>query len=49
MSDNVFVDTNILLYSRDASEPDKQALASARLDELWENRTGRLSVQVRNE
>jgi predicted nucleic acid-binding protein len=49
MSDNVFVDTNILLYSRDASEPEKQALASARLDELWENRTGRISVQVLNE
>ena len=49
MSDNVFVDTNILLYSRDASEPEKQAIASARLDDLWENRTGRLSVQVLNE
>jgi predicted nucleic acid-binding protein len=49
MSDNVFVDTNILLYSRDASEPGKQAMASARLDALWEGRTGRLSVQVLNE
>lgn len=49
MSDNVFVDTNILLYLRDASEPEKQALASARLDELWEAHTGRLSVQVLNE
>lgn len=49
MNDNVFVDTNVLLYSRDASEPEKQPLASARLDELWERRTGRLSVQVLNE
>lgn len=49
MIDNIFVDTNILLYSRDASEPEKQALASARLDELWEKRNGRLSVQVLNE
>jgi predicted nucleic acid-binding protein len=49
MSDNIFVDTNILLYSRDASEPGKQAIASARLAELWENRSGRLSVQVLNE
>ena len=49
MSDNIFVDTNILLYSRDASEPEKQAIASARLAELWENRSGRLSVQVLNE
>jgi len=49
MSDNVFVDTNVLLYSRDASEPAKQSLAAARLDELWENRRGRISVQVLNE
>jgi len=49
MSDKVFVDTDILLDSRDVSEPEKQALASARLDELWENHTGRLSVQVLNE
>ncbi len=49
MSDNVFVDTNILLYSRDASEPKKQAVAAERLDELWENRSGRVSLQVLNE
>ena len=49
MSDNVFVDTNILLYSRDSSESKKQAVASARLDELWAAQTGRLSVQVLNE
>lgn len=49
MSANVFVDTNILLYSRDASEPAKQAVASNLLDSLWENRRGRLSVQVLNE
>lgn len=49
MSDNIFVDTNILLYSRDASEPEKQVTATARLTALWETRTGRLSVQVLNE
>lgn len=49
MSDNIFVDTNVLLYARDASEPEKQVLAAAHLDELWEKRTGRLSVQVLNE
>jgi predicted nucleic acid-binding protein len=49
MRDNIFVDTNILLYSRDASEPEKQVIATARLTELWETRTGRLSVQVLNE
>jgi len=49
MSDSVFVDTNILLYARDASEPAKQAIASACLTELWDRGTGRLSVQVLNE
>lgn len=49
MSDNIFVDTNVLLYSRDASEPGKQVVANARLDELWANRSGRISVQVLNE
>lgn len=49
MSDNHFVDTNILLYARDASEPEKQLVANALLEELWENRNGRLSVQVLNE
>jgi predicted nucleic acid-binding protein len=49
MSDSIFVDTNILLYARDASESEKQAIASAHLDELWDRGTGRLSVQVLNE
>ncbi len=49
MSDNIFVDTNILLYSRDASEPEKQGIASTRIAELWDKRNGRLSVQVLNE
>lgn len=49
MSVSSFVDTNILLYSRDTSEPAKQSIASALLDELWDNRSGKLSVQVLNE
>lgn len=49
MSDSIFVDTNILLYARDASEPEKQKIAARQLDELWEARSGRLSVQVLNE
>lgn len=44
-----FVDTNILLYARDASEPQKQKIAATLMEELWENRCGRLSVQVLNE
>lgn len=49
MSDRVFVDTNILLYARDASEPQKQPVAADRLAQLWDTRNGRLSVQVLSE
>lgn len=49
MSDSIFVDTNILLYACDASEPEKQSIAAQRLDALWETRSGRISVQVLNE
>jgi predicted nucleic acid-binding protein len=49
MTDNIFVDTNVLLYWRDASEPRKQVIAAAKLAELWETHAGRLSVQVLNE
>ncbi len=44
-----FVDTNILLYACDHSEPAKQARAEALLNELWERRTGCLSIQVLQE
>ena len=46
---SVFVDTNVLVYTRDDSEPDKQQRAQAWMAELWESRTGRTSVQVLNE
>lgn len=44
-----FVDTNVLVYSRDASEPKKQPKAQAWRDALWKTRQGRLSAQVLNE
>lgn len=44
-----FVDTNILVYYRDASEAEKQRKAEHWLAELWQKRTGRLSYQVLNE
>lgn len=43
------VDTNILVYARDASEPVKQAAAGRWLEVLWEGRLGRVSTQVLNE
>jgi predicted nucleic acid-binding protein len=49
MNGKRFVDTNILLYARDASEEEKQPIAEGLLRKLWETRLGRLSVQVLNE
>lgn len=46
MTAKVFVDTNVLIYSRDASEPMKQAQALAWMTRLWDTRTGCLSFQV---
>ena len=45
----VFVDTNVLIYSEDGREPEKQARALAWLRILWDRRAGRLSNQVLNE
>jgi len=49
MSVNCFVDTNILVYSRDSSEPEKQIKAKQWLTELWKQESGRISTQVMNE
>lgn len=46
MSAAIFVDTNVFLYARDASEPARQPVAAAWLAELWQQRTGRTSIQV---
>lgn len=49
MSGDVFVDTNVLVYSRDTSEPDKQPRARQWLEQLWESGRGALSTQVLQE
>ena len=49
MSGNCFVDTNIFVYFRDASEAEKQKTASLWLKRLWERQEGRISWQVLNE
>lgn len=41
-----FVDTNILLYARDASEAVKQRVAQDVLDRLWVSGSGVVSTQV---
>jgi predicted nucleic acid-binding protein len=45
----VFVDTNVLVHARDASEPDKQPQAAAWVEYLWRTRSARLSFQVLQE
>ena len=45
----VFVDTNVLVYARDASEAEKQPQALAWVEHLWRTRTARLSFQVLQE
>ena len=49
MNDNTFVDTNVLVYSRDASKRSKQVQAAEWMSHLWRTGNGRLSMQVVNE
>ena len=49
MSDVVFVDTNILVYAHDRDAGSKREKAARALDRLWDERLGRLSVQVLQE
>jgi predicted nucleic acid-binding protein len=49
MIERYFVDTNVLVYARDAGEPEKQPVASAWLRYLWQSGNGRLSIQVLQE
>jgi predicted nucleic acid-binding protein len=49
MSELVFVDSNILIYAHDADAGRKRDRAVAKLRELWESGTGRMSVQVLQE
>jgi predicted nucleic acid-binding protein len=45
----VFVDTNVLVYARDARELTKQPLAADWIARLWHEQTGRTSMQVLSE
>lgn len=49
MIERVFVDSNILIYSQDASVGAKQLTARDWLLHLWTGRIGRVSTQVLNE
>jgi len=49
MTAPVFVDTNVLVYSRDARDASKQKRAREWIEFLWEEERGRLSHQVLHE
>ena len=49
MTDRVFVDTNVLLYWVDESDPDRQRRAASWIDALWRSRRGRTGFQVLQE
>jgi len=44
----VFVDTNVLVYAKDVSQPEKQATAAAWIEHLWTS-AGGLTMQVLQE
>jgi predicted nucleic acid-binding protein len=48
-AERFFVDTNVLLYSLDPSDPGKRAASQRWLAALWERGAGRLSWQVLDE
>ena len=45
----VFVDTNVLVYAREASDPAKHQVARDWMKHLWRSESGRVSVQVLQE
>jgi len=49
MTAPVFVDTNVLIYSFDTSDREKQRAADLWRSELWNSRRGRISFQVLQE
>ena len=44
--DKIFVDTNVLVYAHDVDAGQKHQIAQRLLFDLWNNRSGILSVQV---
>ena len=49
MSEPIFVDTSVLLFSEDGARPAERERVLAWLRLLWRERTGRVSVQVLND
>ena len=49
MTEKVFVDSNVLVYARDADSGDKQRIAAQIVAEILDARSGVLSIQVLQE
>jgi len=49
MSVRCFVDASVLLHARDPRDPLKQARAAEWLERLWQQRSGRTSIQALSE
>jgi predicted nucleic acid-binding protein len=49
MSDKVFIDTNVLIYAFDIDAGRKHEIAKELLKNLWEQKSGALSMQVLQE
>lgn len=49
MTGPAFVDANVIVYSRDTRDAEKQRRAEAWLRHLWDRGEGRLSAQVLHE
>jgi len=49
MKERCFIDTNILIYTDDADEPEKQLIATKLLESGWHNGNAVLSTQVLQE
>ncbi len=49
MTEKVFVDSNVLIYSKDLAVSKKHTQAFEWMEYLWNSRQGRLSFQVLNE
>ena len=49
MTDRHFIDTNVLIYAFDSSEPTKQQIAITRIDDAVREGSGVISTQVLGE
>ena len=49
LNQNLFIDTNILVYAYDLSAGDKRKVAALLVEECWEGGNGCLSIQILQE